>query len=274
VYSIILALISTFVIKSYCLMCIVGYAISFMLLFYTWLTRKRFSDELFFAGLKNDANFLWQKRKMTLSLLIPFFTAAVSVATLMPAYWQFNSPQFSKDLLMGITAEGYPWIGAEKPELVITEFADYQCFQCKKMHYFLRQLISDHPEKIRLVHRHFPMDHEVNPLVKAPFHVGSGKLALLAIAATDLNKFWQLNDTLYSLSPEKESIDVKALAVKIGVNPKELVRLVNDIETRKQLYRDIRDGLRLKINGTPAYVIDEKLYLSQIPPGILTTIMK
>jgi protein-disulfide isomerase len=245
-----------------------------MLLFYTWLTRKRFSDELFFAGLKNDANFLWQKRKMTLSLLIPFFTAAVSVATLMPAYWQFNSPQFSKDLLMGITAEGYPWIGAEKPELVITEFADYQCFQCKKMHYFLRQLIADHPEKIRLVHRHFPMDHKFNPFVKAPYHVGSGKLALLAIAATQLNKFWQLNDILYSLSRKKESVDVKAIAAKIGVSPQELVSLANDHDVRKHLYRDIKEGLRLNINATPAYVIDERLYVGQIPPGILKMIIK
>jgi uncharacterized membrane protein/protein-disulfide isomerase len=273
-YSIILALISTFVINSYCLMCIVGYAISFMLLFYTWLTRKRFKHEPFFASLKKDTIFLWQKRKIALSLLVPFLIGSVAVAALMPAYWQIKFPRASADLSMGITADGHPWIGAENPELVITEFADYQCFQCKKMHFFLRQLISDHPEKIRLVHRHFPMDHEVNPLVKAPFHIGSGKLALLSIAAAKLNKFWQLNDTLYSLSLEKESIDVEALAEKIGVDSKELVRLANDIKTRKQLHRDIRDGLRLKINGTPAYVIDEKLYLSQIPPGILTTIMK
>jgi protein-disulfide isomerase len=255
-------------------MCIVGYAISFMLLFYTWLTRKRFHHELFFASLKKDAFFLWQKRRITLPLMVLFLFGFVMTTSLMPAYWRFEPPQFSADLSTGVTESGHPWIGAAKPKLIITEFTDYRCFQCKKMHFFLRQLISDHPEKIRLVHRHFPMDHEVNPLVKAPFHIGSGKLALLSIAAAKLNKFWQLNDTLYSLSLEKESIDVEALAEKIGVDSKELVRLANDIKTRKQLHRDIRDGLRLKINGTPAYVIDEKLYLSQIPPGILTTIMK
>jgi protein-disulfide isomerase len=255
-------------------MCIVGYAISFMLLFYTWLTRKRFNHEPFVASLKNDAIFLWQKRKLTLSLLVPFLIGSIWMAKLMPAYWRIKPPQFSADLSMGITADGHPWIGSEKPELIITEFADYQCFQCKKMHYFLRQLISDHPEKIRLVHRHFPMDHEVNPLLKAPFHVGSGKLALLAIAATRFNKFWQLNDILYSLSRERESVDVKAIANKIGVNPQELVRLANDIEIRKHLYRDIKEGLRLNINATPAYVIDERLYVGQIPPGILKMIIK
>jgi protein-disulfide isomerase len=170
---------------------------------------------------------------------------------------------------MGITEHGHPWIGAEKPELVITEFADYQCFQCRKMHYFLRQLIADQPKKIRLIHRHFPMDHEVNPIVKAPFHIGSGKLALLAIAATKMNKFWKMNDILYSLTQNKESINVNAIADQIGVNVREFVHLANNHEIRKHLYGDIRDGLRLNVNGTPAYVIEEKLYIAQIPPGII-----
>jgi protein-disulfide isomerase len=256
-------------INSYCLMCIVGYAISFMLLFYTWLTRKRFNREPFFVGLKKDAFFLWQKRKITLSIFIPFLISFVLVATLMPAYWQFIPPQSSTNLSMGLTAEGHPWIGAEKPKLIITEFTDYRCFQCKKMHFFLRQLILDHPEKIRLVHRHFPMDHEVNPLVKSPFHVGSGELAMLAIAASKLNKFWQLNDILYSPAQSNESINVNVIADQIGVNVQELVHLMNNYETRKHLYGDIRDGLKLNINGTPAYVIEEKLYIAQIPPGII-----
>jgi uncharacterized membrane protein len=269
VYSIILALISIFQIKSYCLMCIVGYAISFMLLFYTWLTRKRFHHELFFASLKKDAFFLWQKRRITLPLMVLFLFGFVMTTSLMPAYWRFEPPQFSADLSTGVTESGHPWIGAAKPKLIITEFTDYRCFQCKKMHFFLRQLISDHPEKIRLVHRQFPMDHDVNPLVKSPFHVGSGKLAILAIAASKLKKFWQMNDILYSLSQNKESINVNAIADQIGVDVQELVRLANNRETRKHLYRDIRDGLRLNIDATPAYVIEEKLYIAQIPHRII-----
>ena len=41
-YSVVLALISTFLIHSYCIMCILSYAISFMLLFFTYLIRKRY----------------------------------------------------------------------------------------------------------------------------------------------------------------------------------------------------------------------------------------
>ena len=69
------------------------------------------------------------------------------------------------------------------------EFTDYLCFQCRKMHYYLRDLVARYPDKIRLVHRNYPMDHEFNPMVKEPFHVGAGKMALLAIHAAASGSF-------------------------------------------------------------------------------------
>ena len=100
----------------------------------------------------------------------------------------------------GVNDEGHPWIGAENPELTIEEFTDYQCFQCKKMHFFLRRLVAQHPDKIRLVHRNYPLDHELNPIVVSqPYHVGSGKMALVANAAGISGKFWEMNDLLFGL---------------------------------------------------------------------------
>ena len=45
------------------------------------------------------------------------------------------------------------------------EFTDYQCFQCRKMHYYLRKLVARYPDKIRITHCSFPMDQEFNPLL-------------------------------------------------------------------------------------------------------------
>lgn len=269
IYAIVLAFISTFVIHSYCIMCIAIYAINFLLLFCTWLTRNRFTNERFFAGLKQDVVFLWMQRKMTLLRMVPFLVGFAALVTIMPAYWRLEAPKMSEDIPMGITQHGHPWIGAETPELIITEFADYQCFQCKKMHFFLRQLIDEHPDKIRLIHRHFPMDHNFNPIVKEPFHIGSGKMAILAIYAASKGKFWQMNDLLFEINTESKTINIKELAEAVGLNPVELGHSLNDKMLRSKLQRDIISGLKLKISGTPAYVIKEKVYLGQIPPEII-----
>ena len=58
-YSIILAFISTYYIRSYCIMCIVSYGINFLLLFFTWMMRKRFKLPSFSEGLRRDLSLLW-----------------------------------------------------------------------------------------------------------------------------------------------------------------------------------------------------------------------
>ena len=56
------------------------------------------------------------------------------------------------------------------------------------MHYFLRHIIAKNPDKLQLVHKHFPMDHAFNPLIKTALHVGAGRIALLAIYAAKNSK--------------------------------------------------------------------------------------
>ena len=185
------------------------------------------------------------------------------------ANWMFDPPVSTSNLNSGTTKDGHPWIGAENPKLVITEYTDYQCFQCRKMHFFLRQLITEYPDKIRLIHRHFPMDHSVNPIVKEPFHIGSGKMALMAIHAATRNKFWQMNDLLFELAAKSDVISVRKLAARLEMDPEAMVHSVNDRSARMLLQQDILSGLKLQIIGTPTYVIDENVYLAQIPPEII-----
>ena len=181
--SVILALISTFRIRSYCIMCIFTYGVNFALVFYAWLIRRRFSNTGLIEDTKGDFHFLWRKKAKSIPLLATFLATVVFIWIFFPAYWYFRPPPPNDNIPQGSTAAGHAWIGAENPVLEITEFSDYQCFQCKKMHFFLRQFIAHNPVKVRLIHRHYPMDHKFNPIVKEPFHVGAGKMALLAIAS-------------------------------------------------------------------------------------------
>jgi protein-disulfide isomerase/uncharacterized membrane protein len=270
-YSIGLAAISTFYIQSYCIMCLVLYAVNLLLLFYTRMIRSRFKSSGLIDGFKKDIRFLKNKRSSVLGMFAPFFSGIILLLLFFPAYWQFAPPVLLSEKNSGTTKDGHPWIGAENPKLIITEYTDYKCFQCKKMHFFLRQLIDKHPGKIRLIHRNFPMDHAVNPIIKEPFHIGSGKMALMAIHAASQNKFWQMNDILFEMARESEVIDVGELAARLGMDPVALARSVNDPAARQLLQHDILSALKLQISGTPAYVINENVYLAQIPPEIIKT---
>jgi len=268
--SIVLALISSQIIKSYCIMCILSWAVNLSLLFYSWLVFRRFEKESLFVGLKNDIKKYAIHTRQVIAFLSIFAAVTGGVFLAVPKYWNLELALPSIDISTGLTEDGYPWIGAENPELTIIEFSDYQCFQCKKMHFYIRQLVAEHPNKLRLIHRQFPMDHLVNPIVKDPFHVGSGKLALLALFALEKNKFWMVNDKLFQLSKTEKSFNLRHVAAEAGFDVVEFATSINRPHIQAELIEDIQAGLELGITGTPGFVIDDNVFLGSIPDKYLS----
>ena len=84
-------------------------------------------------------------------------------------------------------------------------------------------------------------------------------MALLAVYAASKNKFWELNDQLYGLAGHKKQVGIKELAQTVGMKPEELAGALYDSSIRWQLQRDIRQGNKLGISGTPGYVINGKV---------------
>ena len=273
-YSIVLALISTYVIHSYCIMCIVTYGVNFALVWFSWLIRKRFSSCSLIEDTRGDAAFLRHQPLKSLVWFSLFSVVIILAIGFFPSYWKLESPPSVSHITTGISRDGHPWIGAEDPVLEITEYTDYQCFQCKKLHFFLRQLIADHPEKIRLVHRHFPIDHQFNPIVKRPLHKGSGQMALLAIYAVPKDKFWLMNDLLFEMAGRGEHISLKKLAEITGISLTDLSQALQAPAIRRRLMMDIAAGIEHGITGTPAYVIDGRLHQGQIPPDVIAKALR
>ena len=267
-YSIALAFISLFYIRSYCIMCIVSYAVNLLLLYFCWLTYRRFAKESIIFGFRNDIAWFAERKTAAIFFISGASMIIVALTAFFPAYWEFTSKKPVMEMPTGLTKDGHPWIGAEDPQITISEFTDYQCFQCKKLHFYLRQLISTYPGKVRLVHRNFPMDHAYNPLVKEPFHVGSGKMALFSLFAAEKGKFWAVNDMLFNVDTQEGHFNLRGIAKEAGFDVEQMARSVNDRLLLRRLKIDIRDGLKLGITGTPAYVVDGKVYVGNVPADI------
>ncbi len=262
--------VSAFLIGSWCILCIATYGINFLLAFFGWIIRKRFHVEPLATGLKNDLRFLWANARVAGPLFGLLVGALLMAFLFLPAYWELRHSDPSASIRSGMTEDGLPWIGAENPLLEIVEFTDYQCFQCRKMHHHMLQLTRRHPEKIRLLHRHFPMDHEFNPIVGQPFHVGSGRMAILAIHAAQKGKFTEMNEWLFfKVAKGESSINLADAAAATGMDARELSAALQHAPYRLLLKRDIHQGLRLGIVGTPSYVVNGQVYEGNLPPEVL-----
>lgn len=277
--SIYLFYVSKTKINAFCILCLASYLINFIITYISgrlFFTQKNTSLS---GYLQSGMREIFQNKSVQYTTSALFFTIVLCWAFL-PRYWMFNFPPVTNMTNTGFTEDGSPWIGAKDPLITIEEYTDYQCFQCGKLHLLLRKLIEKHPDTIRLVHHHYPLDHEYNEIVvPEPFHVGSGKLSLLAIYAAYKGKFWLMNDKLYKIMRTKrdEEINLSVLAGQTNFNVIALSNALSFDPFIKKLLYDIRKGMRLEITGTPTYVINGKVHQGSIPkelPGLLKSAQK
>jgi protein-disulfide isomerase len=100
-------------------------------------------------------------------------------------------------------------------------------------------------------------------------------MAILAIYAAEEGRFWQMNDVLFEYGGERKDLDLRDLSQRTGVNLSGMRKaLTTRTDLQMALAKDIWDGMKLDITGTPAYIIDGNVYLAQIPPEILRKIVR
>lgn len=272
--SIGLAVVSTLHIHSYCVFCLLTYAVNFGLFLVCYMAQSRFGAGSFVASLKQDLAYLRTKPRQVLAVAGCSLALAVAALLFYPRYWQYEPLPVNTRVEQGVTEDGSPWIGARNPVLTITEYADYLCFQCGKMHHHLRQLVNQYPERIRLVHRHFPLDDRVNPMAKETVHANAGLLALFAIMAQEQDLFWPVSDALFREARNKQAISFSAIARETGMDLSRFQEQLKDTALHKRLSDDIRAGLALHLTATPSYVIDGTVYSGTIPESVLLPALK
>lgn len=167
-----------------------------------------------------DLTILLSKPLLTGALIL---TAAASVGALylfIPQYWQHPGWVELPSLPSGEDAHGCHWIGAEQPLVTITEFSDYECPYCRHAHKKMRLKAAEFPDKVRLIHHHLPLDQACNEDIKRPFHGRACEFSKAAECASREDKFWEMNDALFSTQETVASkdVDVERLAVQLGLD--------------------------------------------------------
>lgn len=164
-----------------------------------------------------------------------------------------------EDLPTGRTEEGYPYIGAAEPRLTVVELSDYECPFCAQAHRVLREFVRRHPDRLRLVHRHLPLDQACNPALGRPFHTLACTCALLAECAAAQGRFWEMNDALFEHHAELARSGPGRLLELAGVPdveafeaclraPASAKRLAAEVTRSVEVLRDAQLGL-----ATPAF---------------------
>lgn len=263
-----LYLVSHLVIESVCVVCAGTYLVNFGMAFVGLMALRRTGVGVLQA-LRDDLRAIARTPgpfaffEGTLVVVMVIFWLTV------PPYWRIEFSTGPGGLSAGVTADGHPWIGAAEPVLEIEEYSDYQCPHCRRGHDVVRNLIEQRPDKVRLVHRHFPLDHNCNSAVRQAFHPQACQYALMSFCAQEQGRFWEANDYLFAHGRQRSPVSVGDLAAGAGLDAEDLRTCVSGEKARRAIERDLESGRALRVRGTPTFVVAGEIYPGRIPPEVI-----
>jgi len=147
---------------------------------------------------------------------------------------------------MAVGANG-PSSGAANAAVTIVEFEDFQCPFCRKAQETVQQVLAQYKDKVRLVHRDFPLQ---------PLHPDSEKAHEAARCALEHGKFWEYRELLYKNAPAAGPQQLMTYATQLGMDSDDFKKCVDSGKYKDAVLRDEGEGEKLGVQGTPAFFIN------------------
>lgn len=141
--------------------------------------------------------------------------------------------------------------GPTSAPVTVVNYGDYQCPGCQKTHRSTEKMARELLDKVRLVHRHFP-------LVKS--HPRALRAAEAAEAAAAQGKFWEMHRRLYLRPDRLRDRDLRGHANEIGLDLERFDREMASGIHADQILKDFHFSLNHGITGTPTTFINGVRY--------------
>jgi protein-disulfide isomerase len=110
-------------------------------------------------------------------------------------------------------------------------------------------VLDKYPEKIKLVFRNFPLAN----------HTFARTAAAAALAADRQGKFWEFHDRLFQNYNSLDHVKIQNIASVMGLDMTRFTRDMKDPAIQRLILRDMREGQKAGVRGTPTMFINGKL---------------
>ena len=137
---------------------------------------------------------------------------------------------------------------------VIIEFFDYNCSYCKKAHKDILK-IEENQKNVKVIYKNFPILSE-----------SSKKLAEIAllIAKESNEKFNKFHNLIMNKRGLVNKDQLKDILVGLGIDQDKLESNLNSEYIKNQLLKDRELAEKLALRGTPAFIVNDKLFFGYI----------
>jgi protein-disulfide isomerase len=128
----------------------------------------------------------------------------------------------------------------------------------------LEQVLEKNPNQVKLVFKNFPLRN----------HKSAMPAAIAALAAEKQGKFWEFHDLLFKDYNRLNEQKVKEIAQQLNLDMEQFEKDRKDPTIRAMINRDVSEGNRVGVRGTPTVFINGRLLRNRNPAGFQELIEK
>ena len=128
----------------------------------------------------------------------------------------------------------------------------------------LEQVLEKNPNQVKLVFKNFPIRN----------HKFALPAAIAALAADKQGKFWEFHDQLFKDYNRLNEQKVKEIAQQLKLDMVKFEKDRKDPRIRAMINRDMAEGNRAGVRGTPTVFINGRLLRNRNPAGFQELIEK
>jgi protein-disulfide isomerase len=162
---------------------------------------------------------------------------------------QFGPPRADLSL------KDHPVRGPQNAQVVIAEFADYECPYCQQTQPAVDQIETEYKGKIAFVFKDMPL----------PNHAHAEKAAEATHCATAQGKYWEYHDMLF----KTHELDVAKLsdhAKALNMDVKAFEKCMSSDDTAAAVKAEFSEGVNLGLQGTPGFFINGRYFSGSMTP--------
>ncbi len=148
-----------------------------------------------------------------------------------------------------VSADDDPAIGDTDAKITLIEFSDFQCPFCKRARPVIDQILSTYGKKVRYVFRDFPL----------AFHRDSPLAHEAANCAGDQGQYWEYNRKLWENQQDLKREQLLANAKALKLKEADFVQCLDSHKYTAEVQKDIADGRKAGVSGTPAYFVNGRM---------------
>lgn len=276
--------LSTFVIKAFCLYCVIAWLCNFAL--FGLMLVLTGGEEKYLGILRGAWQELWEAKGAMplLAGIILFLGITYSGVTfftgMLGSHRQYANLKenirmeeeafdaYLRRRAVPVDITGLPvYYGDPTAKVTIVEYFNFDCHVCRSAAPVIKSIIDKYQGKVRLFLKHYPLDGACNKYIAGRGDGLSCRAALVAIALHKSPKYREYIEHIMSKKGHLERETVLEALQKIDMDVDGLRALLDEKTAIKILESHIDSGEKFKIQGTPSFIINGKVIPTGLPPA-------